>query len=267
MKIKPVESPLCVQFAGQSVLITAGGSGLGREIALEFARRGASVSVWDVDESALEVMKKRAADSGHVVFCSKVNLIDESELKNAFHQWQASASNKKVLVNNAGGSLKSPPKFLDESEQDWERVFTLNVTVTVQLSRLILPLMMKDSYGRIVNLGSKAGRYGSLFASPSYVAAKGAIHSLTLQLAQEFGEFGITCNAVCPGATMTDRVKSLLESRQSPEKRNQVLQTIPLRRHGEVEDIASAVCYLASSEASFITGVLLDVNGGQGMST
>ena len=254
-------------FIGQSVLITAGGSGLGREISLEFAQRGASVTVWDIDESALSSMAQASKEMGLTISCVKVNLLEKSALQTAFHQWESSASNKKVLVNNAGGSLKAPPRFLDESEQDWERVFALNVSTTVQLSRLILPFMISDSYGRIVNLGSKAGRYGSLFASPSYVAAKGAIHSLTLQLAQEFGEFGITCNAVCPGATMTARVKSLLESRQSLEKRHQILQTIPLRRHGEVEDVASAVCYLASPEAGFITGVLLDVNGGQGMST
>ena len=254
-------------FTGQSVLITAGGSGLGREISLEFAQRGGSVTVWDIDESALSSMAQASEEMGLTISCVKVNLLEKSALKTAFHQWEYSASNKKVLVNNAGGSLKAPPRFLDESEQDWERVFALNVSTTVQLSRLMLPLMISDSYGRIINLGSKAGRYGSLFASPSYVAAKGAIHSLTLQLAQEFGEFGITCNAVCPGATMTARVKSLLESRQSLEKRHQILQTIPLRRHGEVEDVASAVCYLASPEAGFITGVLLDVNGGQGMST
>lgn len=254
-------------FTGQSVLITAGGSGLGREISLEFAQRGASVTVWDIDESALSSMAQASKEMGLTISCVKVNLLEKSALGTAFHQWESSASNKKVLVNNAGGSLKAPPRFLDESEQDWERVFALNVSTTVQLSRLMLPLMISDSYGRIINLGSKAGRYGSLFASPSYVAAKGAIHSLTLQLAQEFGEFGITCNAVCPGATMTARVKSLLESRQSLEKRHQILQTIPLRRHGEVEDVASAVCYLASPQAGFITGVLLDVNGGQGMST
>lgn len=267
MSTNSVECRSRLQFANQSVLITGGGSGLGREIAFEFARRGAAVTIWDIEESALKAIRRISEEEGISIFCSKVNLTDALEMKEAFRHWESSSQKKKILVNNAGGSLKAPPRFLEETEQDWERVFYLNVTVAVQLLKLILPLMVKDSYGRIVNLGSKAGKYGSLFASPSYVAAKGAIHSLTLQLAQEFGEFGITCNAVCPGATMTERVKALLESRQSLEKRNQVLQTIPLRRHGEVEDVASAVCYLASPEAGFITGVLLDVNGGQGMST
>jgi NAD(P)-dependent dehydrogenase (short-subunit alcohol dehydrogenase family) len=99
------------------------------------------------------------------------------------------------------------------------------------------------------------------------VASKGAIHALTLQLAQEFGPNGITCNAICPGAIMTPRVKGLLEERQSLEERQRVLSEIPVRRHGEVGDIAHTIGFLASEESGFITGALLDVNGGQAMST
>jgi len=137
----------------------------------------------------------------------------------------------------------------------------------VQLTQLVLPGMIKSGFGRIINLGSKAGRYGSLFAGANYVASKGAIHALTLQWAQEFGPAGITCNAICPGAIMTPRVKGLLAERQSPEERQRVLSEIPVRRHGEVEDIAHTIAFLASAESGFITGVLLDVNGGQAMST
>ena len=156
---------------------------------------------------------------------------------------------------------------MDETDDDWARVFDLNLITTVRLTRLALRVMIENKYGRIVNLGSKAGRYGSLFAGANYVAVKGAIHALTIQLAQEFGPLGITVNAVCPGATMTPRVKGLLAQRQSAEERQRIVNEIPVRRHGEVEDIARTVRFLVSKRADFLTGLLMDVNGGQVMST
>ena len=108
---------------------------------------------------------------------------------------------------------------------------------------------------------------GSLFTGANYVAAKGAVQSMTLQLALEFGPYGITCNAVCPGAVLTPRVERLLAERMTPGEREAAVRAIPVRRNGKVEDVASTVAFLASSEAGGITGQLLDVNGGQGMAS
>ena len=170
-------------------------------------------------------------------------------------------------MNNAGGSLHTPRAFVEETDEDWARVMDLNVTAAVRLIRAIVPGMVERGYGRIINLGSKAGRYGSLFTGANYVAAKGAVQSMTLQLAQEFGPHGITCNAVCPGAILTPRVERLLSERQSPEERARIVESIPMRRNGRVEDVAAAVAFFASDETGFITGQLLDVNGGQGMAS
>lgn len=254
-------------FHQQVVLITAAGSGLGRGIAIDLASRGASVYVWDRDASALQDLSEYAKAEKLKIITSVVDLVSEKEVETAFQTTISQSQKIDVLINNAGGSLHTPFHFLKQTKEDWDRVFDLNLMLTVKLTQLVIPFMLEKQYGRIINLGSKAGRYGSLFAGANYVAVKGAIHALTLQLAQEFGPQGITCNAICPGAVMTPRVKGLLKERQSDEQRERILNEIPVRRHGELEDIANSVAFLASPESGFITGVLLDVNGGQAMST
>ena len=254
-------------FDQQVVLITAAASGLGRGIAIDLARHGATVHVWDRDAQALAELSSDAKSENLAISTRAVDLSNEREVEQAFSATIEQSSKIDDLINNAGGSLHTPFNFLKQSKEDWERVFNLNLMLTVKLTQLVIPLMIDRQYGRIINIGSKAGRYGSLFAGANYVAAKGAIHALTLQLAQEFGPQGITCNAICPGAVMTPRVQGLLKERQSDEQRQKVLNEIPVRRHGEVDDIANTIAFLASPQSGFITGVLLDVNGGQAMST
>jgi NAD(P)-dependent dehydrogenase (short-subunit alcohol dehydrogenase family) len=254
-------------FDQQVVLITAAASGLGRGIAIDLARHGATVHVWDRDAQALAELSSDAKSENLAISTRAVDLSNEREVEQAFSATIEQSSKIDVLINNAGGSLHTPFNFLKQSKEDWERVFNLNLMLTVKLTQLVIPLMIDRQYGRIINIGSKAGRYGSSFAGANYVAAKGAIHALTLQLAQEFGPQGITCNAICPGAVMTPRVQGLLKERQSDEQRQKVLNEIPVRRHGEVDDIANTIAFLASPQSGFITGVLLDVNGGQAMST
>lgn len=254
-------------FHQQVVLITAAASGLGRGIAIDLARRGATVHVWDRDAQALAELSSDTKSENLAIFTRAVDLTNDREVEKAFSTTVEHSGKIDILINNAGGSLHTPFNFLRQSKEDWERVFNLNLMLTVKLTQLVIPLMIDRQYGRIINIGSKAGRYGSLFAGANYVAVKGAIHALTLQLAQEFGPQGITCNAICPGAVMTPRVQGLLKERQSDEQRQKILQEIPVRRHGEVDDIANTVVFLASPQSGFITGVLLDVNGGQSMST
>lgn len=254
-------------FDQQVVLITAAGSGLGRGIAIDLASRGAEVYVWDRDAAALQELSEYANAEKLTITTRVVDLANEQEVDTAFQSTIGESKKIDILINNAGGSLHTPFHFLKQTKEDWDKVFNLNLMLTVKLTQLVIPFMLEKQYGRIINLGSKAGRYGSLFAGANYVAVKGAIHALTLQLAQEFGPQGITCNAICPGAVMTPRVKGLLKERQSDEQRERILNEIPVRRHGELEDIANSVAFLASPESGFITGVLLDVNGGQAMST
>ena len=122
----------------------------------------------------------------------------------------------------------------------------LNLSAAVRASRAVLPGMIERRYGRIVNLGSKAGRFGSLFAGANYAAAKGAVQAMTRQLAMEYGPHGITVNCVAPGLILTERTRGFYASRRSEEERARTLAEIPVRRHGEVEDVATAIAFLAS---------------------
>lgn len=134
-----------------------------------------------------------------------------------------------ILVNNAGGSLHTPFPYLQESDDDWQRVMDLNVMGAVWASKAVLPAMSQNGYGRIVNFGSKAGRYGSLIAG-AVMAAKGAIAAMT-QMAQGIGPMGINVNCICPGVVMTERTAGLWAERRSEQEREQVLATIPVRRY------------------------------------
>ncbi len=253
------------RFDGRVALITAGASGLGLGIALRLAREGADVVIWDRDAGALETATEEAAAGGITLSGQALDMTDGAAIESAVADLAARAGRIDVLVNNIGGSLHTPFRFLEQSEEDWDRVMAVNVTASIRTTRAVLPHMVSAGYGRIVNMGSKAGRYGSLFAGANYVAAKGAMQAFTLQIAQEFGPVGITCNTLCPGAILTPRVEGLLRERQSAEERRRVLDSIPVRRHGTVDDIAAAVAYLTSEEAGFVNGASLDINGGQGM--
>ena len=251
------------RFEERRVLITAGASGLGLGMAMRLAKEGAAVTVWDRDERALAEIEKNIESNLNLSnVCLDMNSAKEIEVAVAK---MADAGKIDVLVNNIGGSLHTPFHFLKQSEEDWERVMNVNITACVRTTRAVLPHMVEAGYGRVINMGSKAGRFGSLFAGANYAASKGAIQAFSLQIAQEFGPHGITCNTLCPGVVMTPRVERLLAERQTEAERQKVLNSIPVRRHGTVEDIAAAVAYLASEESGFVNGASLDINGGQAM--
>ena len=253
------------RFENRTALVTAAASGIGLAVAMRLAQEGGKVTIWDRSAQALGDAERQARASGVTLATRLVDMTQSQAITQGITALSNAAPSLDILVNNIGGSLHTPFHFLEQSDEDWQRVLHVNVTACVEVTRAVIPIMQRARYGRIINMGSKAGRYGSLFAGANYVAAKGAMQALTMQIAQEFGPDGITCNTLCPGAILTPRVKGLLEERQSAEERQRVLNSIPVRRHGTVEDVAAAIAYLASEEAGFVNGASLDLNGGQAM--
>ena len=255
----------CHRVQGRTALLTGAARGLGLASALRLAAEGAAVWITDADAAALTLAQAHAAASGLSLQARPVDSLSADEVARGLAEVLAASGGIDILVNNAGGSLHTPYRFADEDDADWERVMNLNLMGAVWACRAVLPGMVERGGGRVINFGSKAGRFGSLIAGPNYAAAKGAIAALTRQLAMEYGPHGITVNCICPGVVMTERTRSLWRQRRTDAERDRVLQEIPLRRHCEVDDAAAAVAFFASDDASFITGVTLDLNGGQGM--
>jgi NAD(P)-dependent dehydrogenase (short-subunit alcohol dehydrogenase family) len=262
---EPDPGRTCRRMGDKVVLLTAAARGIGFASAARLAAEGATVCITDRDEAALTEAAALAQACGIGLHGWVMDSSDPAMVAETIADILRRHDRIDILVNNAGGSLHTPYRFEEEEDDDWKRVLELNVMGAVWASKAVLPSMVKNGYGRIVNFGSKAGRFGSLIAGANYAAAKGAIASMTRQMAMEYGPHGITVNCICPGIVMTERTRGLWAQRRTPEERTKVLEEIPLRRHCEVEDIAAAVAFFASDDAGFVTGVTLDVNGGQGM--
>lgn len=250
---------------GKTAFLTGAGGGIGRATAIRLAQEGMQVWISDRDGNVLEDAVAEAASLGLALHAIQADSTCESEVRDAVQAAFDASGRLDLLVNNAGGSLHTPYRFMDESDDDWARVMNLNLMGAVWACRAALPLMQRGGAGRIVNYGSKAGRFGSFIAGPNYAAAKGAMAALTRQLAMEYGPSGITVNCICPGVVLTPRTSGLWAERRTPEERERIVSEIPLRRHAGVDDIAGAVAFLASDDAAFITGISLDINGGQAM--
>ena len=255
----------CRRFEGRVALLTGAARGIGFASAVRLAGEGASVCITDRDAAALREASAMAHSAGVRLHTCVMDSSSAQDVAQQIGQLLAQHGRIDILVNNAGGSLHTPFPYLQESDDDWRRVLDLNLMGAVWASKAVLPGMTRHGYGRIVNFGSKAGRYGSLIAGANYAAAKGAVAAMTRQMAQEFGPAGINVNCICPGVVMTERTAGLWAERRTEQERAQVLASIPVRRYCEVDDVAAAVAFLASEESGFITGVSLDLNGGQAM--
>jgi 2-hydroxycyclohexanecarboxyl-CoA dehydrogenase len=262
-----------LNLADKSVVVTGGGSNIGRAISLAFARERAHVTIADIDEAQGAKVAREAEGAGAAsaaVVRTDVTRWDQ------VHAMVLSVEQRlgrlDVLVNNVGWTLER--LFVEKTREEWEKEVGLNLWGMINCTRAVLDGMIARQSGAIVSMGSDAGRMGE-FREAVYAACKGGVIALTKSLAREVGRYGIRLNVVCPGMTVPDSeeefggqsmwAQETNRAWSTPEMRARIAKAYPLRRIGRPEDIAPAVLFLASDAASFVTGQTLSVSGGYTM--
>jgi len=231
-------------------VITGGASGIGRAAVKKFVDEGARVAVWDMNEEAGNSL---ATELGEGCKFYKVNTNDSEAVNTAARQVISDFGGVHILVNNAG--ITRDATLLKMTDEQFDQVLSVNLKGVFNCTRALAGHFKEQSYGRIISTSSVVGLYGN-FGQTNYVATKAGVIGMTKTWAKEFGKYGITANAVAPGFIATDMVKSM------PEKVLKMMEDkAPLKRLGQPEDIANAYAFLASDEASFISGTCLSVDG------
>jgi 3-oxoacyl-[acyl-carrier protein] reductase len=243
----------------QVALVTGASRGIGRAIAQELARQGARVVGTATSESGAAAITQYLAEIGPATGKGVVlNVNDAARCSGVIEEIQKEFGGVSILVNNAG--ITQDQLAMRMKDDEWDDVISTNLTAVARLSRAVLRGMMKAKYGRIINITSVVGSSGNA-GQMNYAAAKAGVAGMSRALAREIGSRNITVNCIAPGFIDTDMTKALNEQQIAA-----LLQQIPLGRFGLPEDIAAAVSFLASTQAGYITGTTLHVNGGMYMS-
>jgi 2-hydroxycyclohexanecarboxyl-CoA dehydrogenase len=240
--------------------VSGAARGIGRAIALRLAEQGCRVAVGDLlADEARETVGLIEGGNGRAMPIA-LDVTDTGSVAAAVQQAAEELGPIDILVNNAGWDELRP--FLETEEPFWDRVIEINFKGCLRLTKATLPGMVERQWGRIVNIGSDAGRVGSSLESV-YSGTKGAVIAFTKTIAREVARSGVTANAVCPGPTATPMLEQITGSGESGAKViDAMTRAVPMKRLGEPEEVAAAVAFLASEEARFITGQTLSVSGG-----
>ena len=248
-----------MKLDGKNALVTGAGRGIGRAIALALARDGAQIAVADLDGASAERVRVEAASLGRRAVAIRVDLTRRPEVEAMVGRAVSELGSVDILVNNAGWDKVAP--FLESDEETWDKIIALNFKALLYTCRAAVPGMVERGGGRIVNIGSDAGRVGSSLESV-YSGAKGGVIAFTKTIAREVARRGVTANTVCPGPTDTDMLREVTGGDEGAKVIEAMTRAVPMKRLRQPEDVAAAVAFLASDEAGFITGQTLSVSGG-----
>ena len=248
------------RFANKKVFISGGATGIGEAAVLLFAQQGAIVTIFDRDiENGEKCLQKILDSGGRGIFISG-NLIYPEEIEKAIDQSLKTYGGIDILINNAG--VESPYSVHEMPIEEWDRVMAVNLRGMYLMAKAVIPIMKKSGGGAIVNTASISGLLGWPI-SAAYCVSKGGVIQLTKQMAVDYAQDNIRVNCIAPGTTLTPLIERIFQQESEPEKaKQQISQMHPLGRFAQPEEIAQAILFLASEDASFITGAVLPVDGG-----
>jgi 2-hydroxycyclohexanecarboxyl-CoA dehydrogenase len=245
-----------MSLQGKVAVVTGAGSGIGRAIAIRLARDNALIAVLDLNGEGAAETAKSITDAGGKALALTVDCANQAAITEAAAKIRDEFGPITILVNNAGIATFVP--YMEITEEQWDRMIAINLKGPHLFCREVIPDMLAAGWGRIINITSSSVQSGS-FAQAHYVASKGGLLGLTKALALEYAPTGITVNMVPPGFIDTPLLRG------APVDAEAFAKTLPMRRIGQPEDIAGACAYLASEEASYVTGQTISTNGGRYM--
>jgi len=238
-------------------LVTGSARGIGREIALNLAQKGAALLLTDIDEAGIQLLAEEISSLGHKALAVKADVSKTPDVENLVSQGMAHFGKIDVLVNNAG--ITRDNLIIRMKDEEWDQVLEVNLKSAFLLSRAVGKVMLKQKSGKIINISSVVGLMGNP-GQVNYAASKAGLIGLTKSLARELASRGITVNAIAPGF-----IKTIMTEKLSQEARERLASAIPLGILGESWDVAQTVIFLASDSARYITGQVINVDGGMVM--
>jgi len=253
-----------MRFQDKVAIITAAASGIGKATSRILASEGAHVVAVDVNTQALAALVDTIESTGGNISAIEANVLESQPVEELVDSVVNTFNKIDILVNAVGGStiIQNSAASVDNlTIDDWDKVIQFNLRGTFLCTKAIIKQMKKQGNGKIVNISSDAA-HSLGDPSSAYVAAKAGIMAFTKKVAREAGPYGVTCNAIAPGTTLSERVGPRWEQR-SEENKQQILEGIPLRRVAQPEDQAKVIAFLASGDADYVTGVTIDTSGGR----
>jgi 2-hydroxycyclohexanecarboxyl-CoA dehydrogenase len=248
-----------MSLAGKIVVVTGAASGIGLATAQRFARDGAKVAIWDVDEAGAKRAAAELVAAGAKAISSRVDVSNRAQVDAAVERVHAELGPVQILVNNAG--ITDFCSFMEMTEEKWDRVMSINLKSMLVCTQAVLPDMLAAKWGRVINISSSSAQTGSARMT-AYAASKGGVIAFTKALAQELAPTGITVNNIPPGFVDTPMLRNEGVAGMGVGV-EAVAARSPMGRAGRPENIAAACAFLASDDADYITGHTLSVNGGR----